>query len=157
MIYIKTFATVGRTPGASERWSRLPGRWHRRRCRGGDQGHLGKSAPPFNGLVAGLGRARRALPSGLVRRLRDLHAAATVLRDFSDIAYRNTMDRLKEALAALGPSPAESSQEAPDRCGGQEEDGAGRGPRKQRRTSASGLAHPCPLCGGPWVPLAPLG
>ena len=64
---------------------------------------------------------------------------------------------LKDALAALGPSPAESSLEAPDRCGGQEEDGVGRGPRKQRRTSASGLAHPCPLCGGPWVPMAPLG
>jgi hypothetical protein len=64
---------------------------------------------------------------------------------------------LKEALAALGPSPAESSLEAPDRCGLVEEDGVGRGPRKQRRTSASGLAHPCPLCGGPWVPMAPLG
>ena len=64
---------------------------------------------------------------------------------------------LKEALAALGPSPAESSLEAPDRCGLVEENGAGRGPRKQRRTSASGVAHPCPLCGGPWVPLAPLG
>jgi len=63
----------------------------------------------------------------------------------------------KEALAALGPSPAESSLEVPDRCEGQEEDGAGRGPRKQRRTNASGIAHPCPLCGGPWVPLAPLG
>jgi predicted kinase len=63
----------------------------------------------------------------------------------------------KEALAALGPSPAESSLEVPDRCGLVGEDAPGGGQRKQRRTNASGLAHPCPLCGGPWVPLAPLG
>ena len=63
----------------------------------------------------------------------------------------------KDALAALGPSPAEVPQEAPDRCGLVEGAAAGRGPRKQRRTNASGLAHPYPLCGGPWVPLAPLG
>jgi hypothetical protein len=63
----------------------------------------------------------------------------------------------KEALAALGLSPAESSLEAPDRCGLVGEHAPGGGQRKQRRTSASGLTHPCPLCGGLWVPLAPLG
>ena len=47
-----------------------------------------KLSTPFSGLVAALGRARQALPSGLVRRLRDLHAAATALRDFSDVAHR---------------------------------------------------------------------
>jgi len=75
---------------------------------------------------------------------------------------------LKDALA-LGPRPAEVSQEAPDRCGEEEEVSAacsaastsdpsataGRDPRKQRRSSGSGTAHSCPLIGGPWVPMAP--
>jgi hypothetical protein len=48
---------------------------------------------------------------------------------------------LKEAFAALGPSPAECSLEAPDRCGGQEEDGAGRGPTQ---AAPNKRQRPCP-------------
>ena len=48
----------------------------------------------------------------------------------------------KDALAALGLSPAEVPQEAPDRCGLVEGAAAGRGPRKQRRTNAATLPIP---------------
>jgi hypothetical protein len=60
---------------------------------------------------------------------------------------------LQEALAALEPARAAEHDEECAGCSA----AAGRRPRKQRRSSASGAAHPCPLCGSPWVPLAPLG
>ena len=77
---------------------------------------------------------------------------------------------LKGALAALGPRPAGQGKhgEAEKRDAADFDLGEcahevpalpnspARRPSKRRRTLASGPAHPCPICGGPLVPLAPL-
>jgi predicted kinase len=67
---------------------------------------------------------------------------------------------LQDALAAMEPQAAEHDEDFTG-CSAAATPGAsgtaGRRPRKTRRSSASGAAHPCPLCGSPWVPLAPLG
>ena len=60
---------------------------------------------------------------------------------------------LKQALAAQGPTQEEEEQPSAETAVAMP---PARRAKKQRRPRACGPAHPCPICGGPWVPLAPL-
>ncbi|MFM7285967.1 MAG: AAA family ATPase [Cyanobium sp.] len=68
---------------------------------------------------------------------------------------------LKEALAAQRPCPVEERGSLPvssgeDPATATDHPSSPRRRRKQRQPHADRPAHPCPLCGGPMVPLAPV-